>query len=277
MKKFGLIGHPIAHSLSPALFKAAYNGRYQYDLIEGEEFEKSYQKFIDEYEGINVTAPFKEMAYKKAVCHSSGCLATGAANILIKNVNGQIEASNSDITGVIGALSSNADLRQTNTKALVVGCGGAAMAAAYALCSLGYSTTIINRNVQKAKDVAMRISEALSVEVFSSDLNHFKKLFRNCGVIVYSLPIALDSIKSLKTTDLRGNVLGLCRNKILLEANYKDPAFTLELIEHYKSLNPKFTYIDGKEWLLHQAIDGYRLFTSEEPDFAAMRKVIGQL
>ena len=42
MKKFGLIGHPIAHSLSPALFKAAYNGRYQYDLIEGEEFEKSY-------------------------------------------------------------------------------------------------------------------------------------------------------------------------------------------------------------------------------------------
>ena len=34
MKKFGLIGHPISHSLSPALFKAAYGGKYAYELIE---------------------------------------------------------------------------------------------------------------------------------------------------------------------------------------------------------------------------------------------------
>jgi hypothetical protein len=38
MRKFGLIGHPIAHSLSPHLFKAAYDGKFRYDLIEGESF-----------------------------------------------------------------------------------------------------------------------------------------------------------------------------------------------------------------------------------------------
>jgi shikimate 5-dehydrogenase len=274
MKKFGLIGHPIAHSLSPALFKAAYNGRFRYDLIEGEEFEASYQRFIDEYDGINVTAPFKEMAFSKADTRSPGCQATGAANILFKEEDGRIEASNSDITGVIGALTANTDLRQTNTEALVVGCGGAAMAAAYALCSLGYSTTIINRNIQKAKDVAERISEALSVEVSASGLEDFRKLFRRCGVIVYSLPVALDAIKTLDTKDIRGNWLGLCRHKVLLEANYKDPAFGPELIEKYTGINHKFTYIDGKEWLLHQAIDAYRIFTSEEPDLDAMRNVI---
>ena len=66
MKKFGLIGHPIARSLSPGLFKAAYNGKYPYELIQGEDFDASYQRFMDEFAGINVTAPFKELAYAKA-------------------------------------------------------------------------------------------------------------------------------------------------------------------------------------------------------------------
>ena len=274
MKKFGLIGHPIAHSLSPALFKAAYNGKYLYDLIEGADFETSYQRFLDEYDGINVTAPFKELAFRKADNLSPGCQATGAANILIKEENGRIEASNSDITGVIGALTANADLSLTNTDALVVGCGGAAMAAAYALCSLGYFTTIINRNGQKAKDVAERISKALSVDVFASGLDDFKKMFRRCGVIVYTLPVAIDKIKTLKTRDIRGNALGLRRHKILLEANYKDPSFTPDIIQKFQKINHHFTFVDGKEWLLHQAIDAYRIFTLEEPDLDAMRKVI---
>ena len=274
MKKFGLIGHPIAHSLSPALFKAAYNGKYTYDLIEGEAFEASYQKFLDEYDGINVTAPFKEMAFNKADCHSQGCQGTGAANILVKSEEGRIEASNSDITGVIGALMSNADLSKTNTKALVVGCGGAAMAAAYALCSLGYSTTIINRNKSKAAAVAARISNTLECDIAAGGLNEFKKLFRQCGVIVYSLPVALDDISRLKRSDICGNCLAVPRHKILLEANYKDPAFTPEIIAAYRKANPKLTYIDGKEWLLHQGVDAYRIFTGEEPDLDAMRKAL---
>ena len=54
MKKVGLIGHPIAHSLSPALFKAGYDGRYTYDLIEEEAFDTAYARFLDGYDGIHV-------------------------------------------------------------------------------------------------------------------------------------------------------------------------------------------------------------------------------
>jgi Shikimate 5-dehydrogenase len=57
MKRFGLIGNPVAGSLSPRLFEAAYGGRYTYDLIEGAEFAASWQRFLDEYDGINITAP----------------------------------------------------------------------------------------------------------------------------------------------------------------------------------------------------------------------------
>ena len=58
MKRFGLIGYPIAHSLSPALFKAAYGGKYAYDLIEEADFEKAYDRFLQDYHAVNVTAPF---------------------------------------------------------------------------------------------------------------------------------------------------------------------------------------------------------------------------
>ena len=86
--KFGLIGNPIAHSLSPALFRAGYDGRFPYDLIETPDFEQAYERFLREYDGINVTAPFKELAFRKADILSEECRRIGAANLLIKTPEG---------------------------------------------------------------------------------------------------------------------------------------------------------------------------------------------
>ena len=44
-ERFGLIGYPIAHSLSPALFKAGYHGRFPYELIETADFEEASSVF----------------------------------------------------------------------------------------------------------------------------------------------------------------------------------------------------------------------------------------
>ena len=99
MKKFGLIGHPVAHSLSPALFKAGYDGRYPYELIETPDFEEAYSRFLNEYDGINVTAPFKELAYSKADILSEECKVIKATNLLVKTPEG-IKAYNSDYLGV---------------------------------------------------------------------------------------------------------------------------------------------------------------------------------
>ena len=97
--KFGLIGHPIEHSLSPALFEAGYDGRYPYDLIQTSDFEEAYTRFLEGYDGINVTAPFKEPAIKKADILSEECQAIGATNLLVKTPEG-IKAYNSDYLGV---------------------------------------------------------------------------------------------------------------------------------------------------------------------------------
>ena len=273
MKKFGLIGHPIAHSLSPALFKAAYGGRYPYALIEGDDFEKSYEIFLKEYNAINVTAPFKEIACAKADIRSRECETTGAANILIKRDDGQIEAANSDITGVIGSIASGICTKGTSTKALIVGCGGAAMAAAYATCMLGYETVILNRNIAKAQEFAKKLSMVAGFNASAGGLNSFRSEFRKAGIIVYTLPLEIQQLDDLTGRDIRGGLFQKER-KVILEANYKDPALTPDIMEEWQKANPKLTFVSGKEWLLHQAIGAYRIFTGDDPDIEAMKKVI---
>ena len=118
MGKYGLIGDPIETSRSPLLFEAAYKGQeqpdgtaYKYDLIEGADFEASFKKFEEEYSAINVTAPFKELAYARVEELAelgkgviSGPVARiGATNLLVKTTEG-IAAHNSDFTGIIAAI-----------------------------------------------------------------------------------------------------------------------------------------------------------------------------
>lgn len=248
MKKFGLIGHPIAHSLSPALFKAAYDGKYAYDLIEGEDFETSYRRFIEEYDAINVTAPFKEAAFAKADILSEECASTGATNLLVKTPEG-IKAYNSDFLGVRMWLSEvTEDLK--GVKILIVGLGGAGKAAAAAAESLGMDVIRMNRTVRDSQ---------------THPLDDFRKCFRKANIIIYNIPAAIPELKDLTDSDFNED-----KPKLILEANYKDPS----LRETMESFGSKAVYTGGETWLLYQAMTGYEILTGEKPDLTKMSDVL---
>lgn len=248
MKKFGLIGHPIAHSLSPALFKAAYDGKYAYDLIEGEDFETSYRRFIEEYDAINVTAPFKEAAFAKADILSEECASTGATNLLVKTPEG-IKAYNSDFLGVRMWLSEvTEDLK--GVKILIVGLGGAGKAAAAAAESLGMDVIRMNRTVRDSQ---------------THPLDDFRKCFRKANIIIYNIPAAIPELKELTDSDFNED-----KPKFMLEANYKDPS----LRETMESFGSKAVYTGGETWLLYQAMTGYEILTGEKPDLTKMSDVL---
>ena len=258
MRKFGLIGHPREHSLSPALFKAGYGGRYTYDLIETPDFEEAYQRFLDGYDGINVTAPFKELAIRKADILSEECKAIGATNLLVKTSEG-IKAYNSDYLGVrlwIEKISRLASLARNDKMPtiLIVGLGGAGKASAEAARSLGCEVTVINRT-QYSEEVR--------------PLSSFKEEFIKADIIIYNLPVRINEIDELTPDDLSD-----CGKKIILEANYRNPSFDIALIENWRKINPGIEFIDGRAWLLAQAITGYELFTGEVPDNEAMKKIL---
>ena len=275
MKKFGLIGHPIAHSLSPSLFNAAYDGKYAYDLIEGEDFESSYQRFIEEYDAINVTAPFKELAFAKADILSEECQSTGATNLLVKTSEG-VKAYNSDFLGVrmwlselAGSLKgvlppwpqgegptkwegflSSSQPDPKGIKILIVGMGGAGKAAAAAAESLGMEVVRMNRTVR---------------DCMTHSLDEFKKCFRESDIMIYNIPEAIPELKELTDSDFQTDC-----PKYILEANYKNPSMD----EILKQFGSKAIYTGGKTWLLYQAVTGYEILTGEKPDLAKMSDVL---
>ena len=252
--RFGLIGHPIAHSLSPALFKAGYEGRYPYELIEGENFEESYRKFLEEYDGINVTAPFKELAFAKADILSPECEAVGATNLLVKTPLG-VKAFNSDFLGVRRWLEEvAAKVLTEKISVLIVGLGGAGKATAAAAESLGMKVVRMNRTVRDEK---------------TRPLDDFKECFREADIIIYNIPTAIQALNELTDKDFTPG-----KPKFILEANYKDPSFGKEILAKMQTANPLARYTGGKTWLLYQAVTGYEIFTGEKPDLAGMYDVL---
>lgn len=252
--RFGLIGHPIAHSLSPALFKAGYEGRYPYELIEGENFEESYRKFLEEYDGINVTAPFKELAFAKADILSPECESVGATNLLVKTPQG-VKAFNSDFLGVRMWLEEvAAEVLTEKISVLIVGLGGAGKATAAAAESLGMKVVRMNRTVRDEK---------------TRPLDDFKECFREADIIIYNIPTAIQALNELTDKDFTPG-----KPKFILEANYKDPSFGKEILAKMQTANPLARYTGGKTWLLYQAVTGYEIFTGEKPDLAGMYDVL---
>lgn len=269
--KFGLIGHPIAHSLSPALFKAGYGGKYIYDLIQGDDFEASYRRFLEGYEGINVTAPFKEHAYAKADIISEECRLAKAANLLVKTPEG-IKAYNSDFLGVrmwLQEVLHKLSCRMDNSPTvLVVGCGGAGKAAAAAAVSLGLGCTLMNRSMDRAERLAEDL-ESMEYAAEARPIEDFPTCFREADIMIYSIPTAIEALDRLTGTDFAPG-----KAKYILEANYRNPSFGPGLLGRMKMANPLAEYTEGRTWLLYQALTGYEIFTGEMPDLACMSDVL---
>ena len=238
MKRFGLIGHPVAGSFSPKLFEAAYGGRYPYDLIEGAEFGASWQRFLDEYDGINITAPFKEFAFRAVDALSDDARLCGAVNLAVKTPAG-IVGYNTDVAGVVLAVR---EAGLPVSEALVVGCGGAGRAAAVAALRLGCRVTLANRTPSRAAALA----EDLGCEwIPAEDLASLSP-----DLVIYTVPGPMDGFPEFPEA-------------IILEANYRTPCLE----------GRGKAYISGLRWLLYQAVAGYEIFTGETPDAGAMFRI----
>lgn len=297
MKIFGLAGDPITGSLSPELFNAGYHGKYRYDLIEGDDFDSTWKTFLDNYSGINITSPFKEKAFGKADLYTSYCNKIGAANIVVKTEDG-ILADNSDFTGIVlsiaeayipglvkemygkygskGHIKAHQFFRHAvdqlftrKPQALVIGCGGAGRAAAVAAAELGFDTALMNRTEEKARKIAEELPEYNFIVDKMSD---FRPALRECDLIIYTLPVGIEEIKELEAKDFEGEDRYTWPRpaKVILEANYKTPAFAAS--EEMKLGGCQ--YVSGLRWLMYQALTGYTRLTGEDPDLEAMERVM---
>ena len=119
----------------------------------------------------------------------------------------------------------------------------------------------MNRTLEKAQSLAQARPEYGFLPVPLSD---FRGAVRECDLVIYTLPMPLDEIDRLTVEDFAGEDRDTYRRpaKIILEANYKTPAFAPEAVG--------CQYVSGERWLKAQAITGYALMTGQAPDIAAV-------
>jgi len=159
--RYGVIGHPIAHSKSPVIHRlfADMTGQdLTYDAIDipPEDLEGRVQQlFAEGYRGLNVTVPHKTAVVKLTSRLSSRAELAGAVNTLIVHADNSVEGDNTDGIGLVNDLRQNLRTRLAGARILILGAGGATRGIIPALFDTKPRDIMIaNRTVGRAQSLA---------------------------------------------------------------------------------------------------------------------------
>jgi len=155
MRHFALFGNPVGHSLSPLMINAAFGSmgvRADYESHRVENLELAVRMIRERpLDGVSVTLPLKGaiMAFLDEV--DDDARAIGAVNT-VTNERGWLKGSNTDWTGLLAAMQEHFPL--AGRTVAVLGAGGAARAAVYAILRAGGTPIVFNRSRDRAESLA---------------------------------------------------------------------------------------------------------------------------
>jgi shikimate dehydrogenase len=169
----GVLGWPVGHSRSPVMHEAAYaalgltDWTYQLLPVSPELFDVTVRALPDAgFIGANVTIPHKEAALALADEATERARTIGAANTLTF-AGGEIHADNTDAPGLLDAL----PLEAAGATALVLGAGGTARAAVWALRDAGAADVMVwNRTRQRAQRLCDELGGRVVEDATPADL-----------------------------------------------------------------------------------------------------------
>ena len=166
--RLGVIGHPLSHSISPAVHQAALDhlgidGRFEvWDTLSSDLPGLIDRMRAGGHLGASVTIPYKERIAPLMDGLSDGAAAAGAVNCIAVE-GGRAVGHNTDGAGFLDALGEQGGLSPGGARVLLIGAGGAARAIGHALISAGAaSVTIANRSAPRARALAAALGERAS-------------------------------------------------------------------------------------------------------------------
>jgi shikimate dehydrogenase len=257
-----VIGHPVAHSRSPDMQTAALTelglaGEWTYGAIDvaPADFEAQVAELAvaGEYAGVNVTVPHKEAALAIADETTDAARAIGAANTLSFK-DGQIAAANTDAGGLLRSLPSP----PAGERALVLGAGGAARAAIWALATEGAHVDVWNRTAARGQ----RLADHFNVK-FESDPRG-----ADFALIVNTTAVGLGGEDPFEHLPLGTD--SFVPGQLVVDMVYgEEPSPLLAAAAAAGALT-----VDGLEMLVQQGALSLRIWTGEEPSLEAMRAAL---
>jgi shikimate dehydrogenase len=275
--RLAVIGHPVAHSRSPDMQTAALSdlglaGEWTYGALDvaPADFEATIAELAaaGEYAGVNITVPHKEAALAMADEASEDAKAIGAANTLTFS-DGQILAANTDAGGLLRSLPSGI----AGGRALVMGAGGAARGAIWALAHGGEGAA--------DADGEPTVVPAFAVDVWNRTAERGATIAAELGARAIAEPRAADYVLIVNTTavGLGGEDAfahlplaadSFVPGQVVLDMVYsEEPSALLAAAEAAGA-----TTVDGLEMLVQQGALSMRIWTGEDPSIEAMRTAV---
>lgn len=206
------------------------------------------------FRGVNVTIPHKEAALALATDPTARASAIGAANTLIFGADGRIAADNTDAPGLIAAL----PFAPANRTVLVLGAGGSARAATWALLDAGArEVRVWNRTPERAR--------ALSVELGAVAVTRAEPADLLVHCTASGLHPADDAFKPLPV-----DADDLARYECVVDLVYRDTETSLVQAARARGVR----VVDGRELLVRQGALSLELFTGRAAPIESMRRAV---
>jgi shikimate dehydrogenase len=250
----GVLGFPVRHSRSPAMMNAAFaelglDWRYLALPVPPARFAETVRALpASGYRAANVTIPHKLAARDVADELSDAARAIGAVNTLSLREDGRIAGDDAYAGGLLDALG-----EPVPATALVLGAGGAARAAVWALADAGARVTIWNRTASRASALARELGVEAAERPGPAEL------------LVNATSVGLrpdDTIDALPLVDAR----------VVVELVYGDAPTPLARWAQERGAR----LVDGLEVLVRQGARSFALWTGREPPLDAMRRGVVQ-
>lgn len=192
MSKYGIIGYPVEHSLSPDIYQAFIKNTdisFEYERLKPlaptrDAFLKTIQDFKKSGgQGLNVTLPFKTFAYELSTESTLFADQAGAASALCVLKNDQLLALNFDGLGLVNDLKNN-NIILSGKKVIIIGAGGAARGILGPILAENPEQIVIaNRTIANAERLATTFENEGSV--MAVGLNDLSALSA-CDILIHS-------------------------------------------------------------------------------------------
>jgi 3-dehydroquinate dehydratase/shikimate dehydrogenase len=256
---YGVIGDPIAHSLSPQMQNAAFHAR-RMDAVYLPFLVHDLQDFILAIEplgirGFSVTLPHKQKILRNLDDCDSLAMDIGAVNTVVVRGAGKLYGYNTDYIGVLRALQQRISLPAS--RVLILGAGGAARAVAFALARSGAAVCVCARRAREAK----RLARAVGGEaVMRGRLR--EEYF---DAIVNATPVGM--FPAVEHSPLTSNELN-CR--LVFDLIYRPIETKLLQLAARRGIET----VSGVEMFLAQGAAQWEIWTGERAAITAMRRAV---
>ena len=258
-KTYALIGNPVAHSLSPLMHNSAYQelklaAQYVAFCVSDLENALAGIRALN-ISGVSVTIPFKAEVMRYLDEVDDEALQIGAVNTII-NEDGKLKGKNTDWCGIARTLQEAMEIKGRSF--VVLGAGGTAQAALYAIIAAGGCPIIVNRTEERGR----RLSQAWGIPCYP--LTEISRLQADCLINTTSVGM----YPQLDTSPLPTGIL-------------KNFRYVMDVI--YNPLQTKLLgeaedagcgVLSGLTMFVHQGAEQIRLWTGLEPPRELMREVV---